>query len=55
VFANCHLVGILALSCFASALTMEEALAQYLEPLIEAAKAVSKDLEEEILDINDNW
>jgi IclR family mhp operon transcriptional activator len=55
VFAKGHLVGILALSFFASALTMEEALAQYRDPLIAAGKAASRDLDEDILNLNDNW
>ena len=55
VFANCQVVGILALSFFASALTMEEAVAQYRDPLIAAAKAVSNDLDDEILNLNDNF
>jgi IclR family mhp operon transcriptional activator len=53
-YAKGHLVGILALSFFASSLTMEEALAQYRDPLIEAGKRVSEDLDKEV-DLNHNW
>ncbi len=55
VFAKGHLVGVVALTFFASALTMEEALTQYRDPLIAAGKAASRDIDDEMLNLNDNW
>jgi IclR family mhp operon transcriptional activator len=45
VFAGEHLIGTLTLIFFASAMTMETAIAQFAEPLKETAKAVSASLD----------
>jgi hypothetical protein len=55
VHARNHLVGAITLTFFASALSMEDALASFCEPLKQAGISTSQDLSSEKYNLGEEW